>query len=110
MPTNLNRAKFAEELTYNTAGGTGAYQNLSGTLLQDAQILIFDNASNTTVTLSDDGVTNGKTFVAGEALVLDLQAARGSRAEELAWPIGTQFAAKSAAGVGSFRISIVYAR
>jgi hypothetical protein len=110
MTTAKEKAKFGTELTYNTAAGSGAYQTLSGVLNQNPSIIIFDNQSNVAVIISDDGVTPGKTFSAGEALVLDMRSNAPFPACDFTWPIGTQFWANSAAGVGIFRISIVYAR
>jgi len=109
MSTLNEKAHFAPQLTYNTAAGTGAFQAFSAALTQNPAIIIFDNQSTVAVTISDDGTTSGKTFSAGEALVLDLRTNQAKEANDLTWPIGTQFFANSAAGVGSFFISVVYA-
>lgn len=103
-------AKAGVELTYNSAAGTGSFIAFSGVLTQIPSIIIFDNQSNVTIVISDDGSTNFKTFVAGEALVLDMRTNKTRSAEDFAWGIGTQFFASSAAGVGLFTISYVYAK
>ncbi len=106
--SGLNRARFAEELTYDTSGGTPAYQAFSDVLQENPAMIIFDNQSDVAVTISDDGTTNGKTFVAGEALVLDLRTNRELTADDMSWRKGTQFFARSVVGSGFFRISYVY--
>lgn len=108
MGTVLQDARFETELTYNTAGGTGAYQAFSAALAQNPAIIIFDNQSTVSVIISDNGTTNGKTFQAGQSLVLDLRA-NAPFVKELTWRIGTQFFANSGVGVGNFTISLVYA-
>lgn len=108
MTTNKEKAKWGAQVSLNTASGTSSYQSFSGTLSDNPAIIIFDNQSNVAVTISDDGTTDGKTFSAGEALVLDLRT-NASLSKELSWPVGTQFSGKSAAGTGSFVISYVYA-
>lgn len=109
MATIKEKAHFAPQISYDTAAGTGSFLAMSAALTQNPAIIIFDNQSNTAVTISDDGVTSGKTFSAGEALVLDLRTNKGAVANDLTWPVGTQFYASSAAGVGSFYVSVVYA-
>lgn len=108
MATYLQNARFAAQLTYNSATGTSAFLPFSAVLTQNPAIIIFDNQSSVPVTISDDGTTAGKTFSAGEALVLDLRA-NGPQAKELTWRLSTQFYASSTAGAGNFYISIVYA-
>lgn len=111
MATKRDKAKFGPEIAYNTAAGSGAPIAFSAALTQNAAILIFDNQSNVNVFVSDENsAVNGKTFTAGEALVLDNRANQTKTEDDFTWPIGTRFYGTSAAGVGSFRISIVYAR
>ncbi len=111
MANNRNRAKFDTELSYNTAAGTGSPIAFSATLTQDPVLIIFDNQSNVSVFVSDEnGSTKGKTFAAGSAVIIDCEANRETNAENLSWPIGTQFYATSAPGTGPFKISAVYAR
>jgi hypothetical protein len=102
-----DRARFLVEAT--RAGNTfnGAYQTLS-TLTQHPVILIIQNDTNSTVTLSDDGATAGLTLIAGARLVLDL---RGSttRSNDFSWHIGTTFYVNGTAGsTGTYRMSILY--
>ena len=106
--SGLNSARFAEELTYDTSGGTGAYQAFSDVLQENPAMILFDNQSDVAVIISDDGTTNGKTFVAGEAIVLDLRTNKELTADDMSWRKLTQFFANSAVGTGFFRISYVY--
>lgn len=110
MATANNKAKAAEELTYDSSTGTGSYLPFSGPLTQNPALIIFDNQSSVAVTISDDGTTNFKTFSAGQAFIFDNRANMSKAADDFTWPIGTQFYAKSSAGTGNFLISYVYAR
>lgn len=109
MSFNEQKARFAPQLTYATAMGDGTYQPFSAALTKNPALIIFDNQSTVTVTISDDGTTDGKTFVTGEAMILDLRTNKLEPPGELTFPVGTQFYAKSIAGTGSFLISLVYA-
>lgn len=110
MPTSQGLAKAGTQISYNSASGTGSYIAFSAAITQSPAIIIFDNQSTVSITISDDGTNAFKTFVAGEALVLDLRTNASPTAGELSWPIGTSFYALSAAGTGSFYISYIYAR
>lgn len=109
MTFNQQKARFAAELSYSSAMGDGTYKPFSGTLTQNPALVIFDNQSTVTVTISDDGATDGKTFVTGEAMILDLRTNKLEPPGELTFPVGTQFYAKSVAGSGSFLISMIFA-
>lgn len=109
MAFNQQRAKFAPELSYPTAMGDGTYKPFSAALTFNPALIIFDNQSTVSVTISDDGVTDGKTLTTGEAMVLDLRTNKLEPPGELTWSVGTQFYAKSIAGVGPVLISMVYA-
>ena len=91
-----------------TAPFAGVSQNLGTVLSYPAVIAIFDNQSDVAVAVSINGVT-WKTFAVGEALVLDLRANHGN-APTLVIPANSQFTILGAAGTGSFRLSIIYAR
>lgn len=104
-----NNARFSAQISYDSSAGTGSYLAFSAALTQNPALIIFDNQSNVAITISDDGSTDGKTFIAGEAMVLDLRTNRYQSSQDLTWRIGTQFYGKSAAGAGSFYISVVYA-
>lgn len=111
MTKLLERAKFGPEISYDTAAGVGAPVAFSAALTQNPASLIFDNQSNVSVFLSDENfMVNGKTFVAGEVMIYDNRANQTKKNDDFTWPVGTQFYATSAAGVGNFRIAIVYAR
>lgn len=87
---------------------TGVAQNLGTPLEFPAIIATFDNQSTVSVVVGVNGVS-WKTFVAGEAMVLDLRANHGN-APTYAIDANTQFTATGTAGTGSFRLSINYAR
>lgn len=87
---------------------TGVAQNLGAPLEFPGLIATFDNQSTVTVAVGVNGVT-WKTFVAGEAMVLDLRANHGN-APTYAIDANTQFTVTGTAGTGSFRLSINYAR
>lgn len=109
MATSKNKATFAAEVSYDTSAGDGTYQAFTAALSENAAALIFDNQSNVAVTISDDGTTNGKTFSANSAIVLDLRSNKLKIEDDFSFPISTQFYGKSAAGTGSFYISTIYA-
>lgn len=109
MATLKEKAKWAAQVSYNSATGTGSFLPFSAALTQNPAMIIFDNQSNVAITISDDGTTSGKTFSAGECLVLDMRTNRAVNASDLSWPLNTLFYASSAAGVGNFYISVVYA-
>lgn len=104
MPTpNLNeRAKFNPLLTIAASTFTGSYQVI-GTITKPSSILMVQNDTTVTVTLSDDGVTDGKNFIPGERCVLD------DASDSINWPSGTTFYAKGAAGTGNFQVSYIFA-
>lgn len=102
------RANFGIELSYDTSLGDSTYQPFSGTLTQPGAILIFDNQSDVTVTISQDGTNDAKTLISGEVMILDLRTNRFVPSDDLAIAQGTQFYAKSSAGTGNFYISYIY--
>lgn len=109
--SNLSQsAKAAQQLTFDTSTGTGSYLPFSGALAQNPSVIIFDNQSNVSVTISDDGTTDFKTFAGGQALVVDLRTNKTRSAEDFVWPIGTQFFANCASGTGLFYISYIYSK
>ncbi len=81
---------------------------LIGTLLFNPAIIIFDNQATSSVVISI-GTVSWKTFVAGEALVLDLRSAQGI-APNFTFSVGTAFFGNGTAATGSFSISYVYAQ
>lgn len=109
MSTNKLKAKFGAQLNYDTSAGDGNYQDFDAGFVDTPSLVIFDNQSNVNVTISDDGINDAKTFVASEALVLDLRANKGFPSEDLTFEKGKIFKAKSAAGSGNFTISYIYA-
>lgn len=102
------RLKAGQQLQLSGGSFTGSYVAI-GTLLHEPVIMTFQNDSNQTVTISDDGTTDWKPFIPGERMVLDLTANHGI-ANKRAFPNGTKFYANAAMGTGSFTISYLYAR
>ena len=105
--TNAIAAFDVERIVTGPFGGT--YVTLGTPLGFNPVIIIFDNQSTVTVDLSVDGINSFKTFVAGEAMLLDLRANIGL-AQNYTIPLNTQFYINATGGTGSFTISIMYAR
>lgn len=101
------RAGFDTERTI-AAPFTGISQNVGTQLTHSPIIAIFDNQSDVSATLSINDVS-WKTFVAGEALVLDLRANHGY-APTFVIDADTQFSLVGSGGTGQFSISLIYAR
>lgn len=110
MSTAAYNAIRAAPDTQRTVTGafTGVPQNLGTPLTINPIIAIFDNQSTIAVDVSFGGIL-WKTFSAGEALVLDMRGNSGS-APSYTFDVGTQFTVTATGGIGSFRLSILYAR
>jgi hypothetical protein len=100
-------AEFPDELTIDSSTLTGGY-DVIGSLDQPPVMMIFDNQSTVDIGISKNGTSTWRTFPAGEALVLDMRAAKGN-AENFTASKGTTFYATGAAGTGNFSISYLYA-
>lgn len=87
---------------------SGSAQLLGTPLDFPAVIATFDNQSTVSVVVAANGI-NWKTFVAGEAMVLDLRANHGN-ASTYVIDQNTQFTVTGTAGTGAFKLSINYAR
>lgn len=103
-PSNI-LASFPDESS-RAGPFSGAYQTLGSVLSDPPIMIIFDNQSDVSVEVSVNGSSTWKTFVAGEALVLDMRANKG-HAHSFSLPVGTQIYVKGTAGTGSFRMSLV---
>jgi hypothetical protein len=102
---NSQRAAWPKELSATMTGSTV----LIGTLTQNPVLIIFDNQSTVSISISindSSGSTVWRTFPAGEALVLDLRNQHGL-APNFTIDIGTSFYGTGASG--TFSISYVYA-
>lgn len=93
----------------DTATLAGSYLPIGTVLTNGGRILRFTNLSNVTVTVSWDGINDNEILAAGTSFLLDVSAAR-ENANYLEVQNGTQFYAKSAAGVGLFYISVYYGK
>lgn len=106
--SNLSqKASFAEEIQFDAATFTGAYQALDP-FPELGAILIIQNDTTVTVTLSQDGVLDALTLVSGTKLVLDMRANIGI-ASNLAFSRNTVLYVKGSAGTGLFKIATIYA-
>lgn len=101
------RWKYAPELSIAASTFTGATVAL-GTLIHVPVLMVMQNDTTVSVFLSDDGTsTNGKTFIVGERIVLDIRTNKGN-ANAAAFPIGTIFSVTGSVGTGTFKISYIY--
>jgi hypothetical protein len=100
---NSQRAGFASELS---ASMTGSWVEI-GVLSFNPVVIIFDNQGTSSVAISiDGGVTTWRTFIGGEALVLDLRNQHG-QAPNYTIDVGTAFYGNGSSG--TFSISYIYA-
>jgi hypothetical protein len=101
---NSQRAVAAPELL---EAMTGSWVKI-GTLIASPVIIIFDNQGTVAIEISTNGGTDTwKTFVAGQALVLDMRSNHGN-APNFAFDEGTTFYGNGASG--NFSISYIYAK
>lgn len=106
MGINLsNIADMADELVITTL--TGGY-DLIGSLDFNPILIIFDNQGSVAVEIGNNGTSTWKTFVAGEAIVLDLRNQHGMAAN-MSFRRGMKLYGKGTAGACDFRISYIYA-
>lgn len=100
-------AKFDALRTIDSSTFTGSYQAVGTKLSVNARIVIFQNNSNQTVTISTDGTTDMLQLLTMERVVFDLNT-NHSLPLMFSFPPGTQFYAKGSAGTGNFNISLIY--
>lgn len=99
---NSIMAKCGVELTASMTGSAVPI----GTLPVNPVIIIFDNQGSASVAISTNGgSTTWRTFVGGEALVLDLRGNKGD-VSNFTFPVGTVFTGTGASG--TFSISYLY--
>lgn len=107
----INRSiigEMADELLIDAAALTGGW-DLIGTLEENPVHIIFDNQSgDTDIEIGNNASTTWKTFVAGEALVLDMRGNHGIAAN-FSFRKGMNLYARGAAGTGNFSISYTFA-
>jgi hypothetical protein len=100
---------FDTELSIAASTFTGSSQ-LLGTLTNEPVIMLIKNLSSVIVFFADNnGSTKGTTMAAGEEIVLDCRANSG-RAPNMGFPINTSFYVTAAAGTGTFKVSVIYAK
>lgn len=104
------RAGFETERALASTSFNSGYQVIGPVLAENPVVIIFDNQTDVDVPISVDAANTWKTFVPGEAIVLDLRANHGI-ASNFTCDLGVQFYTNAAVGTsGSFRISTIYAR
>lgn len=110
MSNISQRVGFDDERALASTSFDGTYNNIGTALQYNPVIIVFDNQTNVDVPISINGTSTWKTFSAGSALALDLKANHGI-ASTYEIDKGTQFSTNASVGtIGSFRISILYAR
>lgn len=108
--TLYQKAALGTELRLDGTSLTGT-PVLMGTLIQEATVLIFNNASNQTVFFADNtGTTDGVTLDAGDVFVLDLSTNADKAAQTLNFQKGTGIYATGTVGTGQVRVGVVYKR
>lgn len=106
--SNLSQvARFSEEIQIDAATFTGSFQVLDP-LPKAPVVLIIQNDTTVTVTMSQDGVLNALTLVSGTKLVLDMRANHGI-APNWTFGEGINFFVKGTAGTGLFKIATIFA-
>lgn len=103
------RLGFDTELTIAASGFTGTAQFL-GQLTNLPVILLIKNQTSVSVFFADnDGASKGTTMAVGEEIVLDCRS-NAAKADNMGFPIGTNFFVTASAGTGNFKVSVLYAR
>ena len=104
------RVGFDSERSLASTSFNGSFQAIGTALAYNPVVIIFDNQTDVDVPISIDATNVWKTFSAGEALILDLRANHGMAANYTI-DLKTRFYTNASVGtVGSFRISVIYAR
>lgn len=109
MSYNSEHATWGTELSIDSATFTGSFQALNGTFVNFPSIVIIQNDSSVTVSLSQDGVHSALTLIAGARLVLDMQSDRGV-ADFFSFATGEQWFVMGSAGTGPFHIAYIYGK
>lgn len=108
----IDRAEFDNLRSLGFAGIGGAYATIGTPLADRAVVLVFKNATNGDVVVSDDGV-NDKLFLPANSFnVFDIRT-NAPNNTNLIFPIGTQFYLKdgpTASTAGTFYIEVVIIR
>jgi len=101
------QAKWGTQISRNAATFTGSLQAFSTTFTDSPWIVIIQNDTDQTVSLSQDGTNTAISLVAGTKLVLDLRANEGT-ATIFSFKKGEQWYASGTAGTGLIKISYLY--
>ncbi len=100
--------KCGTAITIASSTLVGTYAAI-GTIPNVAVVMIFSNNTSNSVTISDDGINDFHTLIAGEHFVLDVRTNKGN-ANIAGFLAGTTWWAKGTAGTGTFEITYIYAR
>lgn len=108
------RAAFNALRSLDEVDLTGSFQVLGTPLTDVPRLLIIQNDTQTSVSITDSLVTGvAMTFIAGDRLVLDVQTNRDNSNNQFGFDIGTQFYVQGTASgspSGAFKMAIIYAR
>src|SRR5262249_16692629 len=104
---NSGKAKFADQLTFNSAGLSGTPQSM-GTLTEQPVVIFLINNSNVSAVISDDPDVIGITLSAVRAVVIDMRANNG-QSDFFTFSQGTEFFVSGSAGTGNITVSYLYA-
>lgn len=85
----------------NSTTFNGSYQEIGAPLLYPARILKIVNNTSVVVTISWDGITDHDFLPIGSFALYDCGTNKGTPADALDIPKGTQFWVKASAGTGS---------
>lgn len=107
MSQTGNRANWGIEQTYDASIGDSTFKKMSASFTESPDIVIIQNDSNVTVTLSQYGISNNISFVAGARLVLDMTD-KNSAQTFFTFSKGEQWSVSSSAGTGLFKIAYLY--
>ena len=104
-----NRIQAIQLTTFNAAGLLAAYQVVNATGLDfPCSILRINNASNTAITISYDGVTDHEYLAANQVLQLEPQTNSQPSANVSLFAKGMFVYVKGTAGVGTIALSGYY--
>lgn len=96
--------------TFNAAGLNAGYQAINGPngLDHSCIILRINNASNTAITISYDGLTNQEYLAANQVLQIDAETNALPKTNNCSFKKGTIIYVKGVAGVGTIALSGYY--
>ncbi len=88
---------------------SGTYAAVGSAFSDAVRMLIIDNLTNATLTISFDGTNDHMVIPASSGRVLDYSSNRSGQANYFLQKTGTQVYAKGTPGSGALYISVIYA-